>query len=184
MTTHLAPEECFAALEGGLGASRQAHLETCDDCRHAVHAARTFAASIATVAVPEPSPLFWDHFSARVRTETATADRGAGGWTHVWRSWVALGATAALVFVSVWIVRVPATTGVPSPSATFDAADAGMANGERDWQSVVELTADWSPDDLYGLAVSADAGVLVEDLTAEERAAFVQLLEQEMGVAQ
>src|SRR5262245_49230164 len=50
------------------------HLASCDRCRDqlaALRAARTLAAEKEVVEVPEPSPAFWDHFSARVREAVA-----------------------------------------------------------------------------------------------------------------
>ncbi len=55
---------------------RAAHLETCAACREQAAAlARDARATRRAVDVPEPSPLFWEHFSARVRDGASTASR-------------------------------------------------------------------------------------------------------------
>jgi hypothetical protein len=46
------------------------------------------------------------------------------------------------------------------------------------------LSADWSTDEVQGVTADAEGMLLIEDLTPGERAAFVRLLQQEMGVAQ
>lgn len=187
MTGHFTPDECLAAADGTLVRERATHAETCDACRREVDAARAFLASLASVDVPEPSPLFWEHFSARVRAATA-ADRTAATAHQAgsWRAWFALATTAASVVLAVWVVRQPGMTGVLTPSAGSDVStDAAVAgNGADPWQSVMTLTSDWSFDDLDGLAAIGDAPVLIDELTASERAVFVQLLQQEMGAVQ
>ena len=68
MTTHLSSQEFVDALEGGLDVARQHHLSACAACQTEVEALRAIVVDVETVAdVPEPSPLFWDHFQARVQ---------------------------------------------------------------------------------------------------------------------
>ena len=89
MTTHLSPDELAAAADGTAGRSAAAHrdpsaatahrdlsaatahLDRCPACRAAVSELSALLTALKSETVPEPSPLFWDHFSARVREATA-----------------------------------------------------------------------------------------------------------------
>jgi hypothetical protein len=70
------------------------------------------------------------------------------------------------------------TVGIASATDPFDGDPAAA------WESVMALSADWSTDEVQGVTADAEGMLLIEDLTPGERAAFVRLLQQEMGVAQ
>ena len=59
---HLNDAELIDALDDGLGPAGQ-HSAQCDACRAKLAALREAIARVDAVDVPEPSPLFWDHFS-------------------------------------------------------------------------------------------------------------------------
>src|SRR5262245_35327292 len=110
MNTHLSDIELMEAAEpldetgSGLPPARRRHLDQCEACRASLAAWRdTTMALAAGRDVPEPSPLFWDHFSDRVRMATASEPiREATWWERVWRPAVALSAAlsaAALVIM-------------------------------------------------------------------------------------
>ena len=71
--THLTSEQLVEAAEGILPAERARHLEQCGTCRTNVETLQAVLSDVGdTSIVPEPSPLFWEHFSRRVREATAT----------------------------------------------------------------------------------------------------------------
>src|SRR5437867_2824093 len=77
---HLSAEEFVDAAEGTLAAVRAAHLRTCEACRTQADSLGALLRDTAAIDVPDPSPLFWDHFSARVRERIAgqpEADRAS-----------------------------------------------------------------------------------------------------------
>src|SRR5881296_2602817 len=74
---HLQSEELIDLAEGAQPESSALHLQTCDECRRRLTDLRAAMAAAADVDVPEPSPLFWDHFSARVHDAIAAEDAGA-----------------------------------------------------------------------------------------------------------
>jgi len=78
--THLTSDELIDAMEGLLPAERQAHLAACDACRRELAELSSVLGEAKRVSVPEPSPLFWQHFSSRVRTAIAAVALPAGGW--------------------------------------------------------------------------------------------------------
>ena len=59
---HVKPDELVDIAEGTRAESSAPHLATCDDCRRQLADVRTMMSAAAEVEVPEPSPLFWDHF--------------------------------------------------------------------------------------------------------------------------
>ena len=68
MNSHLTPEELITALDGGLPPAEREHLDRCARCRETLHQLGTTLAIVERADdVPEPSPLFWSHLSARVR---------------------------------------------------------------------------------------------------------------------
>ncbi len=108
--THLTPAEIVDALDGALSAGRASHARACAQCREEVERAASMLAGVRAVDAPEPSPLFWEHFSARVRGAVG-AERvhgRRGSWP--WWMWAPLGSAAALALVAgLWI-------GQPGPS--------------------------------------------------------------------
>jgi hypothetical protein len=173
MTTHLSPEEWVAAADGTLESSREAHASDCAACRLEIARVREMLGRVAEAEVPEPSPLFWDHFSMRVRLATRHEPVRRPGSAAA--AWTSLAAVAATVVFAVWVVRQPAPLADPlQPRVELD-------SGASEWESMVAATGEW-PDDLW-LDWSDDMhGVGVDELTTAERVVFVRLLEQEMDV--
>ena len=64
---HLQPDELIDLAEGTRAESSATHLAECAVCRLQLAELKAMMSAAADVDVPEPSPLFWDHFSARVR---------------------------------------------------------------------------------------------------------------------
>jgi hypothetical protein len=82
--THLRETEFVDFAEGTLAAPRIAHLEACAACRAQAEEISTALHEAAAVEMPEPSPLFWEHFSARVRNQVANeVPERAPSWTTV-----------------------------------------------------------------------------------------------------
>jgi hypothetical protein len=183
MTRHLIPDEVFAAADGGLEPARLEHLVACDRCRAAVDDARAFLARLSAVEVPEPSPLFWDHFSARVKSATrAEPVAGPLAWWDRWlRPAVVASATLSMVLLAVWLVRQPVLDVVPAEPTSDDVTVAG---GPDSWDSVVALTSEWSLDEVEGLTAAGedDGSTFVDELSGAERVALAQILREELAV--
>jgi hypothetical protein len=103
---HLTSEELLDLAEGTRSESSAPHLVKCDTCRHQLNELRDVMATLQ-VDVPEPSPLFWDHFSARVSEAVATDAKSARSWFGIgaWSWGVAAAITAVVVVIAV--SRVP-----------------------------------------------------------------------------
>jgi hypothetical protein len=175
VTPHLEPDELIAALDGDLDAKRQQHAGTCEVCQASIaQLAQSLDLARQASKVPEPSPLYWEHLSARVRSAVDSADGldvPRPWWSGSWRPLLA-GAVAATLIWSV--VRPP----LPSSDATGPEAPAASTT----WDDVVEGVGTLTADDVSGLVpLSLEPVVLVEDLTPEQLDVFARLIEAEMG---
>jgi len=128
--THLTSDQLVDAVEGTLSADRAGHLEQCATCRASAESLRVVLRDVQLASTdPEPSPLFWDHFSRRVRTATDAERVPVTWWRSVWGPVVAVSATAGAIALAVLIRQGSALpTGVPAPPApTVATVDADVS---------------------------------------------------------
>jgi len=74
---HLTSEELVDIAERTRSENSAPHLAGCDVCREQLVDLRSMLSAAKDVDVPEPSPLFWDHLSARVSAAVAMEDESA-----------------------------------------------------------------------------------------------------------
>src|SRR5438876_1043875 len=127
---HLTPEELLDLAEGTRSPSSAPHLASCEECRGQLAELRNVMTTLA-VDVPEPSPLFWDHLSSRVREAVAAEPASSRRWFDTARWYWGLAAASAAVVVlavslTVRTVPIPASRAVPSV-ADVPAPDQGSA---------------------------------------------------------
>ena len=194
MTRHLHRDVLVVLAEGGCVGPRDAeHARSCARCGDEVASLAAVLADLRRDEMPEPSPLFWEHLSARIGAAVANEARETGR-QHApgiagWRWWVTAASLSAAVFALLL------TIGTAPVSRTDTWADAGGVAGaalDADttpadaWQVVVDVASSvdvsTAGDELAELAPAAGDGAVL-DLTPEERAALVQLLHQEMAGA-
>jgi len=201
--THLTDPEMVDLLDESLPASRTAHVDDCARCRETAAALRAARTRAEACDVPEPSPLFWEMFSARVHDavrETATAEP-AGGWLAWARTpgmkWAFSGALLTLLLVAgVWeatapkrISRMPHAAGAVIPETSPDApsfdtlvSDADPAD-DAAWDLVRTVADEVSWDDgaVDGMGMRpGSAERAVGMLTTAERIELARLLEAEL----
>jgi hypothetical protein len=147
--THLTEVELVDLLDGALAASRERHLDECDSCRATATRMREAFARATDSGMPEPSPLFWEHFSARVHDGVRGAEpdqpsrwfgwaQGAtlfnAGFNAAFNSgstsgkWAMSGALLTLLLVTgvwagVWRANAPVPEKLASPASTASVAD-------------------------------------------------------------
>ena len=197
MTTHLSESEFVDLVEDTLDPRRAAHVETCPACREQAGALRALLRDTAAVEVPEPSPLFWEHLSARVRDGVAEAPAAAGsGW--IWagmRGLVSFAAAAALVVAvlsGVMLMRGVRTGSTPSPLVA-DQGPAAAPDGSSEvtpdsanaevWAVLTSAASDVEFEDAHAAGMHVPAGTIdhaVQDLTAAERTELGRLLQTEL----
>ena len=187
--THLSADQIIDLVEGVRAETAEPHLQSCDVCRRQLDELRAAMAMAADVSVPEPSPLFWNHFSARVRDAVAAegAPRAAA-----WTWWLTLAAgTVAAVVVAVGVsVYRPALPAAGRNEAAVAATD-GMQTLDAADEAAISMMADLAADSdvaaareggLAGLTShvgGADDALGV--LTEGERVELQRLLKEELG---
>ena len=193
---HLNTDELVDLAEGTRPESSVPHLVSCATCRQQLADARAMMSVAADVQVPEPSPLFWDHFSDRVRQALAAepAPRrswiGAMGWPRLLT--VASFAMGALVVAVLVSSRGSAPSGpAPDTALTPAIADARPASDllepatppdDPSLTLVAALTADmdWDTAEAAGLAVHGSAEHAVTHLNDEDLRVLRRLLAEEL----
>lgn len=184
---HLSNEEILAAVEGS--ADHASHLTACDSCRTRVDELRRVLSLASEVDVPEPSPLFWDHFSERVRDAVSTEPQPQlAGWrfTVGWTASV-VGALAIVVMgvaVSMKTAQ-PAGPVVPPPTAEVAGAGSNLSSWDDDptWALMGELASqiDWEDASEAGLAAQpGSADQALAQMSEEEQRQVVELLQLEL----
>jgi hypothetical protein len=196
MSRHLAPQDFVDAVDLTLSLAKQAHLDSCERCLAELRDLERLANDVKGVSVPEPSPVFWQHFSAEVQARTADAERPRRNWwTMAWRP---LGPLAPLAVVACLVVAVVVAQKLPRPLLTSETrlrTDAAVAAAgstfdvvrtsadDESLRFVAEIAASASPEDLQIAAQpNPDAtDAMVEQLTTEQRAELKRLLTAAMS---
>jgi hypothetical protein len=159
-------------------------------------------AALQAVDVPEPSPLFWDHLSQRVREAVAAEPVPASDWTSRFRLAWATGVVAALAMVVIAVTmtthRTPQVPGPASRVAGGDVASVGHVQSPIDsgdpieplelsddasWAVMGDLASqmDWDEAAAAGLVVTPGAAEgALSQLSGDEQRAVVEILQQEM----
>jgi hypothetical protein len=157
---HLNAAELVDLAEGTRPESSAPHLAGCARCRRQMLEMRAMmAAASAAVHVPEPSPLFWDHLSNRVRqavADEATAPRRRWHDLATWRRFLVPASAVAIASLVVTGLLTWRTTG-PQPHV------AGRALSEPGLAVAPEGTTADPFDDAAG---DDDSLMLVADLSA------------------
>ena len=196
--THLSPSEFVEFAEGTLDARRTAHVHSCTECRTAAMNLQDVmrrAADDVEGGVPEPSPLFWEHLSARVRHAVAHEQVGRSMW------WLAplrpfapvAAALVILVLVSGTLVMRRAEPPAPVESAGVGSGahlepgmdvDATLDPANREvWEVLTAAAADLELEDAHAAGLSVQPSAVdraVQRLNADELNELGRLLQSEL----
>ena len=193
--SHLALDELLDLADGTQVPSETArlHLASCAACRDRLaDAAQTLSAIVDPIGrdVPEPSPLFWEHLSARVHEAVAieAAAPGPSGRAGRWLSWrfvVPAAACLVAVMALTMTLRTPATPSqsadATSTSATADNPD-GTVDDTAAWSMIADLAAelDWDSAVDAGLTPLGGVDRALFDLTTDERRELQRLINEDL----
>jgi hypothetical protein len=159
---HLKPEELVDLAEGTRAESSAPHLAACADCRRQLGEMRAMMSDVAAVDLPEPSPMFWSHLSARVRDAVASEPRRRA-WLDVaaWRQvlmpgWaVAIASIAVVVALSSRLMAPPPMPPPPSMSTVTPFSAAPPSPIAADTNSGTEVIGDVAADDASLMLVAS-----------------------------
>ena len=192
MTTHFTPEQFVDAMEQPLSAERQAHLSVCRDCANQLAEMRMLMGDVSLAGnVPEPSPLFWNHLSARVRDAVDAQPVPVASW---WRGWGRFALIAGALGAVVLTVSLRTASHVSSGRGP--AADSAIQRGgttvlssesEAMFGMIETLAASMRADQAFdaGLAPGGAAtDAAIDALSPAQRRELMRLLRAEMGAAE
>lgn len=184
--THLREEEVVDLIEGQLSAERSRHAEACASCRSQAEMLGAVLRTVRVDDVPEPSPLFWEHLSARVaeRIDAGPAPaRDWTGWLSAGRMRVAIAAVALVLIAGItWRTLLPGGPQVTEQTVEESAVDTEKIEADA-WELVEAAADDLDLDDLHALGINVrpdSADRMVLELTEQERLELARLLEDEM----
>ncbi len=179
---HLTSDELIDAAEGTLDPSRREHLATCAACAREVADLASVLTEARAVEIPEPSPLFWDHLSARVRSAVRSESLPGGGWTQWLRGPVLLPIGALALLLLALMSAVPRQTESVNQAGVGSIAGE-IALGEDGWLLVADLVGDieWDTAEAAGVMVRPDmADRAALELSAQEQRELSRLIKAEL----
>jgi anti-sigma factor RsiW len=189
---HLRPDQLVDLAEGLQAESSLPHLAACQECRQQLADLKAMMSAAASVDMPEPSPLFWDHFSARVRGAVA-AEGVPRRWLWDWQRLILPVAAAAMAGIILMVVLNTGRVSTPQAGTAPFAEDASVAGVEllSDGQApgddtALSLVAELSPDLDFdsareaGLAAGGSAEHAVTHLNRGELQELQRLLQEEL----
>jgi hypothetical protein len=169
------------------------HMQSCTACQRQLEELRATMAAVSEVSVPEPSPLYWEHFNARVREAVANERVGSQAgferwsWLRAKTLWVAAASMAVLaVAVTLRVDREPVSTssnGGIAMSIT-DVAESLEPADDPSLSLVADLAAELDWDTASEAGFTTHIGVdndAVTQLSDGERRELHQLLKGELG---
>jgi hypothetical protein len=204
---HLTDTEFVDLIEDAarLPSDRRRHTDACEACRMQADMLGAVLARTASDELPEPSPLYWGHFSSRVSEaiRNESPDLAQRAWVQRFRSplaaWAAAAAMAVLIMMTVvWraTLHAPARAGRGAPALAeapqsvggdrvlvASAAAGDNIDADEAWAVVRTAAEGLAWEDAHAVGISAYPGAaegIALELTAAERAELGRLLDTEM----
>jgi hypothetical protein len=176
--THLTSDELIDAMEGLLAPERQAHLDTCSVCQRQLTELSGILGEARQVSVPEPSPLFWRHFSERVR---GAIDAPSGSRWPSWLRWQVVAPLGALTLMVVALaINIRPAADDSSYIADDSALDAPLASDGWATLTVLVGEIDLETASAAGVIEPGAAEQAVLGLSSEEQQELTRLLKAEL----
>jgi hypothetical protein len=190
--SHLSAETFVDLLDGSLSETSVPHLGVCQACRQQLAELRATWQAAEALEAPEPSPLFWDHFSARVHEAVSTEPIPARGWWPgaQWRMAVIVGAAAAALAVAVTIgplryggvtSTIPAGGAVAVADPVVTVAEPLLEDESLGFVADLASNINWDNAADVGLTAHGDADRALADMDDADRAELRRLLDEALG---
>lgn len=175
MPTHLTDENLIDLLEETAGGETRRHAAECRLCEAQLRDAQTGLKLAQSAEVPEPSPLYWEHFRRQVgrRLEAVEPRR----WPRlVWGPLLA--AAAAAVVVALWVPGAP--NGV-RPAPPLPAWSALPPSESDEGLAVLAAVAPQAGEALGVVSDCRDVGNCLAELSDEESRALAEALRGQLA---
>lgn len=178
---HLTDGELLDLADGSdLPAAARRHAQSCAACRDEAAGIAAMLGEVRRADLPEPSPMFWDLLSARIRDEVAAGPATAVAASPAWR-WTTLLPFAGLaVIVLALVATVVPSRDVAEAPWTRLTLDAGA---DPDWEMMAELVGPLDADMAREAGIVAGHGAADEAIllmSGAEREELVRLLRDEL----
>jgi hypothetical protein len=192
---HLSSDQILDSAEGR--GEPPAHLASCLACRSRVEELKQVLALAATDSVPEPSPLFWNHFSERVRDAIAAEPAPLSARPRFsFARTASLAAALAIIVIGVAVTMrtaEPVNSVVRGPVGLPEVADIGgnpplspPLDDDPTWMVMGELASQLNLEDATeaGLTTGPDAAErAIAQMSEQEQREVVELLQAELQKA-
>jgi hypothetical protein len=182
---HLTPDAMLDLVEGIIDARADSHLASCEACRAQVTSLRATLTEIEAgqCDIPEPSPLFWDHLSARVRAAVAEPTLAVPWWRLHWQPAVLATTLCAALVLALFLRESPEPV-APSPMlstavASSPEVEAVEPDESLDWLTDLASGVSWDDDSLLPQTTDLAVG----DLNDDERVELHRLLQEALAGA-
>ncbi|MGE5835753.1 MAG: hypothetical protein ACM4AI_14820 [Acidobacteriota bacterium] len=187
MSRHLRSQEFIDALDGALPADRLEHLDACESCKTELSCLASLMTDVrGTGDVPDPSPLFWEHLSDRVRQATVAepVPQPVPWWRASWRPFLAVAACAVVATLAVIWRMPPHQRDVAPALASVDSMDDGLSIPDDDpaVAFMAEAASDLTWEEARGVNLTprrVAVDTAIERMTAAQRAELVRLIREE-----
>lgn len=194
-TNHLTDVECVDLLDGvRLGATVDEHVRGCPQCRTRVEDMRAVVRMAQGDAVPEPSPLFWEHLARRVKGDVEAGESPDEWWRLAlpgWRGQLVAAAVAVVVIGAFavesgrWLRTVEPPDPQISQVSDLRRDDQMVALEERaEWALLVMVADGITSDEAGELGLVGGPGHvdrMLDGLSDDERRRLGELLQDELS---
>ncbi len=189
---HCTPDELMDVVDDVRDEASLPHLAACALCREQLREVRQMLLQVADAPVPEPSPLFWGHLSARVHDAVAAeAGQPARRWWPSWRLALPIAGVLAALALAVSVTPRPpqgppaVAAGPPAaPPGAFGIAPDALDAADASIALMLELAASLDLEAAASAGMTMTRGATdaaVAELTGEERRELERLLNEAMG---
>ena len=187
---HLTDEQIADAAGGPVPSPQMAHLSACAACASKVRELEAVLREVGAVDVPEPSPLFWQHFARQIGQAIERPQPAMGARRLPWGAGWAAAAVVVIGLITMFVLRpagvphqvVDVQPRVEDAPAAFAAADVEPPDIDEDeaWAVVRSLAEELHYDDAREAGVVPRPGAVeraATELSDDERARLMRLLE-------
>jgi hypothetical protein len=176
MPTHLTDETLIDLLEETAGAEARRHAAECRLCEARLQEAQAGRRLATSAEVPEPSPLYWEHFRRQVGRRLEA--REPRWWPRL--VWGPVLAAAAAVVIAVWVPATPRGVG-QTPAPVLPAWSALPPAESDEGLAVLAAIAPRAGEALGVVADCRDLGNCLAELSDEESRALAEALRGQLA---